>query len=313
LSRRKEIKRKENKNVNNQKHLIESEKNISEHSYDYDDNYEKAEKTIEHYYNDDNYVDNGQYYGDQYKETTKETKQQNRQRKKTVQRNKNKNKNAPHKIENKNIYSSFEENHSPVDTGSGNIKWGEKMWEEVEKDWNKNTENWKKKYRVRKKKTDLPKSDVSKNLPAEADPNIGSDDGAKYLSAWANAGELLQNQPKLKFVDDKRDFVSGFKPTAGKSANEENYVNFGQSSYFNPSDQINKKPKVFSTPNLENHSLTSSSYDEKMIIKPQNLANPPSFPNVQNPPNTFHSFQDSSLRRSGLTRTKTLQELTFRS
>lgn len=78
---------------------------------------------------------------------------------------------------------------------SSPIGWGEKMWQEVEDDWSKDGEKWKK-YKVRKRKKEKhTDEDIS---DGESDPKL--DDGARYLSAWADAGEILE--PKL-FNDNR--------------------------------------------------------------------------------------------------------------
>ena len=73
----------------------------------------------------------------------------------------------------------------------GAIGWGEKMWKEVEDDWSKDGEKWKK-FKVRKRKKEKPlENPRTDNL---ADRTLVSDDGARYLSAWADAGEILEPQ-----------------------------------------------------------------------------------------------------------------------
>merc|ERR1711913_156073 len=61
--------------------------------------------------------------------------------------------------------------------------WGEKMWKEIEDDWNKAGEKWKK-YKVRKRKKEKPSETVI-------------DEGARYLSAWADAGQILEPRSRL--------------------------------------------------------------------------------------------------------------------
>ena len=60
----------------------------------------------------------------------------------------------------------------------GSNGWGEKMWKEIEDDWSKDGEKWKK-YKVRKRKKEKASERVI-------------DDGARYLSAWADAGQILE-------------------------------------------------------------------------------------------------------------------------
>jgi len=75
---------------------------------------------------------------------------------------------------------------------NGKIGWGEKMWREIGDDWNGDGENWKK-YKVRKKKKEKPNDD-SETDQIVSDTEIApvSDEGARYLSAWADAGEILE-------------------------------------------------------------------------------------------------------------------------
>ena len=76
---------------------------------------------------------------------------------------------------------------------SSTIGWGEKMWQEIDDDWsNEDGEKWKK-YKVRKRKKEKPDDSSSTDENGGDDESIPiQDDGARYLSAWADAGEILE-------------------------------------------------------------------------------------------------------------------------
>ena len=95
-----------------------------------------------------------------------------------------------------NLYNILKENNA-IDEESGNIKWGDKMWKEVEDDWENNDKKKMTKYRVRKKKKEVS------NLP---DQRTGSSvSGASILSSWSTGiKEVVENEPKLKFEDEPR-------------------------------------------------------------------------------------------------------------
>ena len=95
-----------------------------------------------------------------------------------------------------NLYNILKENNA-IDEESGNIKWGDKMWKEVEDDWGDNDKKKMTKYRVRKKKKE------ASNLP---DQRTGSSvSGASILSSWSTGiKEVVENEPKLKFEDEPR-------------------------------------------------------------------------------------------------------------
>eukprot|EP00090_Calanus_glacialis_P004299 TRINITY_DN13182_c0_g1_i1.p1 TRINITY_DN13182_c0_g1~~TRINITY_DN13182_c0_g1_i1.p1 ORF type:complete len:398 (-),score=150.54 TRINITY_DN13182_c0_g1_i1:93-1286(-) len=82
---------------------------------------------------------------------------------------------------------------------SSTIGWGEKMWQEIEDDWNNDGEK-EKKYKVRKRKKEKPDDENVSDV--ESIPIL--DDGARYLSAWADAGEILEP----KFFNDNRPTVT---------------------------------------------------------------------------------------------------------
>ena len=82
---------------------------------------------------------------------------------------------------------------------SSTIGWGEKMWQEIEDDWNNDGEK-EKKYKVRKRKKEKPDDENVSDV--ESIPIL--DDGARYLSAWADAGEILEP----KFFNDNRQIVT---------------------------------------------------------------------------------------------------------
>jgi len=121
----------------------------------------------------------------------------------------------------------------------GNIGWGEKMWNEIENDWNKDGEKWKK-HRVRKRKNeqinDEPEVEI-KESNVQNEPSIV--DGARYLSAWADAGEIMEIREKgtqfleeKSLIEDKYKEIH-FKPSEpynedmsvkGKSANQKKRI-----------------------------------------------------------------------------------------
>ena len=121
-----------------------------------------------------------------------------------------------------NLYNILKRNHA-IDEKSGSIKWGDKMWAEVEADWGDDRAevkadwgddgaevetDWgddgktrRNKYRVRKKKKE-PLAGVKKVKNVKKAP-LGS--SASILSDWhTGMGEVLEKQPNLKFADDQR-------------------------------------------------------------------------------------------------------------
>ena len=94
-----------------------------------------------------------------------------------------------------NLYNILKENNA-IDEKSGNIKWGDKMWKEVEDEWEDEDKKKMTKYRVRKKKKEVS------NLP---DQRTGSSvSGASILSSWSTGiKEVVENEPKLKFEDEE--------------------------------------------------------------------------------------------------------------
>ena len=99
-----------------------------------------------------------------------------------------------------NLYNILKRNHA-IDEKSGSIKWGDKMWAEVEADWGDDGETRRNKYRVRKKKKE-PLPEVKKVKNVKKAP-LGS--SASILSDWHRGmGEVLEKQPNLKFADDQR-------------------------------------------------------------------------------------------------------------
>jgi len=80
-----------------------------------------------------------------------------------------------------------------------NIGWGEKMWKEIENDWYESEGKW---------ETSAGENIDDNDIKQESylgENSLSVDDGARYLSAWADAGKFLEP----KFFDNQRDLKSG--------------------------------------------------------------------------------------------------------